>query len=289
MHQEDKTMNPILKVIGAVSIAALTLATVAKTSALAQPANPIGVDANWVVMVLAVLVGFGVILLIAKLFNERAERAEQRVTNAMGKELEPIAAEFPFLFASRSETKPALTTLCMDRDGERLRFLEFNLDGRKTVDQIVPISDIVSVELSGGDDVVIDYETTSTKPNALTGAVLGGLLFGGAGAIVGSTAAGSEATTVATRRVVAKPSVLVFELTDLNNPVLRFSSMDHAQCDLWLHRVRSAMAKHAKAVASSTNLLTGQGAVTRFARLPQRAAQQEEAARKSEALAASDD
>jgi hypothetical protein len=54
------------------------------------------------------------------------------------------------------------------------------------------------------------------------------------------------------QRVVKKPSVLVFELSDLANPFMRFSGTDHAQCDVWLHRVRSAMARHAKAVASST-------------------------------------
>src|SRR5262249_9624795 len=201
---------------------------------------------------------------------EQAERDKQaRMLNAMGEAMGPIAAEFPFVFpsysvfASDGEPKSTVTTLCMDRDGERLRFLEFSYpDGWKKVDQIIPISSIVSVELSGGNEVVNDYETTSTKPNALAGAVLGGLLFGRTGAIVGAAAAGSEATTVATQRVVEKPSVLVFELDDLNNPVVRFSSMDHAQCDLWLHRVRSAMARHVKAVASSTHLLEDQVAVT---------------------------
>ena len=162
---------------------------------------------------------------------------------AIRKTMEPIAAEFPFYLGGQNETNLTVTALCMDRDGERLRFLEFNLlDGMKTVDLVVPVSSIVSVELSGGNQIVNDYETTSTKPNALAGAILGGLLFGRAGAIVGATAAGSEETTVAKQRVIKKPSVLVFELSDLNNPVVRFSSMDHAQCDLWLHRVRSAMA-----------------------------------------------
>ena len=121
--------------------------------------------------------------------------------------------------------------------------MDFVDDVEPMRDLTVPISSIVSVELSGGNEVVTDYETTSTKPDALAGALLGGLLFGRAGAIVVATAAGSEATTVATRHVVEKPSVLVFELSDLNNPVVRFISMDREQCDLWLHRVRSAMAK----------------------------------------------
>ena len=134
----------------------------------------------------------------------------------------------------------------------------FTLDTLEpTQDLTVPVSSIVSVELSGGNEVVTDYETTSTKPDALAGAIVGGLLFGRTGAIVGATAAGSEATTVATQRVVEKPSALVFELSDLNNPVVRFSSMDHAQCDLWLHRVRSAMAgQRGRAAGQPPALLT---------------------------------
>lgn len=233
-----------------ISIAAPTLVAVASRLAHAQSAdNVIGDNANWVVPL--ALLG-GVLWLVGKFFKRRAERAaRERVLNSIRKELEPIAAEFPFLFSSHNEAKPAITILCMDRDGERFRFLEFDLDGKKSGDLIVPISSIVSVGVTGGNEVATDYETTSTKPNALAGAVVGGLLFGRTGAIVGATAAGSEATSVATRRVVERPSVLVFELSDLNNPVVRFTSMDHEQSDLWLHRVKSAMASHAKAAASS--------------------------------------
>jgi hypothetical protein len=206
----------------------------------------------------------GVIWAVVNFFK-RAKQA--RVQDAISKALISTEAAFPFLFVSHWETN--ITALCMDQHGERLRLLGFNIfDGMKTIDRNVPVSSIISVELAGGDEVVTDYETTSTKPNALAGAILGGLLFGRTGAIVGATAAGSEGTTVATRRVVEKPSVLVFELSDLNNPVMRFHSMDRAQCDLWLHRVRSAMARQAKALASLTDLPTGQGTVAIGSSLP---------------------
>lgn len=195
---------------------------------------------DWSIVVpLAVVIG--VIWFVVRLFKkEKQHTAVENVMNVVRKRIEPLAAEYAFIFFSADNDG----ILCMDREGERLRFVNFNLlDGSTKMDLTVPVENIISVELTGGHEVVTDYETTSTKPNALAGAVVGGLLFGGAGAIVGSTAAGSEETTVATQRVVEKPSILVFELTDLANPVVRFTSTDRAKCDLWLHRVRSAMAR----------------------------------------------
>jgi hypothetical protein len=239
------TVDACRQLIGASSASNPPASAVRTTSS-----PPAATGRGWIIIVF-LATAVGVIWGVTNFFKRKAQA---RVLDAICKAMNPIAAEFPFFFVSynvHSKTKATATALCMDRDGERLRFLEFNyFDGRKTVDLIVPISSVVSVELAGGNEVLNDYETTSTKPNALAGAVLGGLLFGRTGAIVGATAAGSEETTVATRRVVDKPSVLVFELDDLNNPVVRFSSTDHAQCDLWLHRVRSAIARHAKAAAA---------------------------------------
>jgi peptidoglycan hydrolase-like protein with peptidoglycan-binding domain len=189
----------------------------------------------------------GVIWLVIWLSNknERDKRAKDERSKRYARDLalsnatEAIKTEFPFVFSSTS----GMSVLCMDRQGERLRFVDVGLDSSIVQDLTVPISSIVSVELSGGNEVVTDYETTSSKPDALVRAFAGGQFFGQTGAIVGAISAGSEATTVATQRVIEKPSVLVFELSDLNNPVVRFSSMDHEECDLWLHRVRSAMAQ----------------------------------------------
>jgi hypothetical protein len=213
-----------------------------------QPESSSGGAINFLVL----LVVAGVIWLAVKFFKKREERAQRvHALNAMRKWAEPMLAEFPFWFIS------ALQILCMDREGERLRFISYDSDGMKKDDLTVPVANIVSVEMSGGDEVVTEYETTSTKPDALAAALVGGLLFGRTGAIVGATAAGSEAQTVAKQRVVNRPSVLVFELSDLANPVMRFSSMDHAQCDLWLHRVRSAMAKQKGHTVAEGGSLSG--------------------------------
>jgi hypothetical protein len=194
----------------------------------------------------------GAIWLVVKFFRKREDRAQRvRALNAVSKWAELILVEFPFWFIS------GLQILCMDRQGERLRFISYDIDGMKKDDLTVPVASVVSVEMSGGDEVVTEYETTSTKPDALAAALVGGLLFGRTGAIVGATAAGSEAQTVAKQRVVNRPSVLVFELSDLANPVMRFTSMDHAQCDLWLHRVKSAMARQKGHTVAEGDSLSG--------------------------------
>lgn len=216
----------------------------------AEPSTPTlpaqqPISAIWFLVLLAL--GIGLAFYFHK--RERNER-EKRVRELNDArefvllEVKAIEADFPFMFPSMADY--GISILCMDRQGERLRFVDFSLlasNVKRIQDLTVPVSSILSVELSGGNEVVTDYETTSTKPDALLGAILGGYLFGQAGAIVGATAAGSDATTVAKQRLIQKPSVLMFELSDLNNPVVRFRSTDPSQCDLWLHRVRSAMAK----------------------------------------------
>lgn len=210
-------------------------------SSVAQ--DPVAQNSNWLVPLALVLL---VVWLAIKYFRKlgRSE-AQKRGQEAATTALMSIVTEFPFWFLSHNEKN--YTTLCMAKDGQHLRFLEFDLDGKKRSDLTMPISSVNSVELAGGNELVTDYESTSTKPNALPGAIVGGLLFGKTGAIVGAAAAGSKETSVAVQRLIERPSVLVFNLSDLNHPVIRFASTDHKQCDLWLHRIRSAMATHAKA------------------------------------------
>ena len=237
------TVNACRQMLGPANIATST-ATAPASSAQPAPSSGEGISDVWVIIsILATLLaGVGLVIYYSPLPTKITEHAKRvRALNearelAYRKWKEAFTAEFPFIFSSGN------SLLCMDRQGERLRFVDRGLESIVR-DLTVPVSSIISVELSGGNEVVTDYETTSTKPNALAGALVGGLLFGEAGAMVGATAAGSEATTVATQHVIEKPSVLVFELSDLANPVVRFSSMDHAECDLWLHRVRSAMAR----------------------------------------------
>ncbi len=229
----------MLKIAYATTVG-FVLFIIAGGMAQAQPVNDSS-GSNTFLLLAFVL---GAIWLGFKFFKDRKKRtAQTRVLNAATSAMMPIAKEFPFYLVSDDASTLSVNALCMDSEGQRLRFVKLNyLDGKIMDDQIVPISSVVSIELSGGNEVITDYETTSDKPNALPAAVIGGLLFGKTGAIVGATAAGSRETSVAARRTVEKPSVLVFGLSDLSNPVLRFTSTDHEQCDIWLHRVKSAMA-----------------------------------------------
>jgi hypothetical protein len=155
--------------------------------------------------------------------------------------IDKIRTEYPF-----SMIGDGGAMLCMDQNGKNLRLLDFNFkDGTFSIrnDLITPITKIVSVELSDGRNVVTDYVTDSKKTGALGRAVVGELLFGGVGAIVGATSAGSKGTMVAKQRAINGPSELVFVFADFTNPLARFRSKDYRQCEVWLHRVRAAIAQ----------------------------------------------
>jgi hypothetical protein len=181
-------------------------------------------------------IGIGLVLLIGRAVFANYRRA------LLHKAIGALSAEYPFILPGSNRT----SFLCMDRNGERLRFITFQALMRTAEimnDRVVPVASIISVELFGGPKVVTDYVTKSRKSHALGRAVVGGLLFGGVGAIVGGTTAGSKSATVAVPRTVYEPSELVFGLSNVANPVIRFSSPDHAQCELWLRRVEGAMAR----------------------------------------------
>jgi len=196
------------------------------------------------------LIGLGLFALAVHF--ERRHR--MRVAN-LRLAVQALAADYPFLLSASA----GMSFLCMDSEGVRIRFTVFRPQGIEIEvarDLVVPIADVQSVELSGGDTTVTDYVTVSRKQGALGRAAMGGLLFGGAGAIVGSTSAGSKSRSVANLRTIRGLSVLTFALADLSNPIVRFKSWDRAQSEQWLNRVRAAIAKHRSGSALNAQLST---------------------------------
>jgi hypothetical protein len=198
------TVKACRQMLDPANIATSAAATPASSPQPPEQSTPAeGSSGGWIIL-LALLVGVVGLVIYRSNKNyedaqidegvKRAKRAIREAHDlAISKVINTIKTEFPFMFSSDN----GMSILCMDRQGERLRFVDFCSDSSVMQDLTVPVSSIISVELSGGDEVVTDYETTSSKPDALSGAIVGGLLFGQLGAIVGATAAGSEETTVA--------------------------------------------------------------------------------------------
>jgi hypothetical protein len=212
------------------------------------PVAPSGADAGSYIFPLVVLLGIAGFFVL-KMKGQRADArrlaARQRREHAGQAALDvfeerELKPNFPYIFRTYEDD-----LLCMDRAGSRLRFISadtFNGDCVVTRDKEVLIADLVSVELVKNQSTYTESTTVSKKQGAIGRAVIGELIAGPAGAIVGASSAGSKSRTVGVEHTVYESSELIFGLADLDTPVIKFRTTDHAQSDQWLHRVRSAMA-----------------------------------------------
>ncbi len=174
-----------------------------------------------------------------RLLQERSE--ELSIDLALTNISSSLRSRFDFIYDTGGGNY-----LCMDNSGENVHFLQVELN--KGVVSVanelgVSVSDIVSVDVVLRERTEIDTITETRRKGAITRAVVGDVFFGPAGAIVGATSARSRSTSVGVQRKVYESSELVFGLSDLRNPVVRFVCYDHSKADEWLHRVRSAMAR----------------------------------------------
>lgn len=112
-------------------------------------------------------------------------------------------------------------------------------------DALIELTAIVSVELQQNETTVMKLETTGTtkKSGALGRAAVGGVLFGGAGAIVGAASVGSkiETTTTSTSQTLQGTTYLVIGTTDMISPLHKVSMNSRGEGEQWLHRIRGAL------------------------------------------------
>lgn len=112
-------------------------------------------------------------------------------------------------------------------------------------DNPIDLISVVSVELQQDETTVMKLETTGTtqKSGALGRAAVGGVLFGGAGAIVGAASAGSkiEMTTTSTSETLKGTPYLVIGTTDMITPLHKVAMTSRSEGEKWLHRIRGAL------------------------------------------------
>jgi hypothetical protein len=136
----------------------------------------------------------------------------------------------------------------LSHDRRRLRVIELRQGNELIVksDMPVDIATVVSVELEQDSVTVLKMETTSvTKKSGVIGrAAIGGALFGGVGAIVGATSAGSKTIGSSTGRshTTKGPVMLVVGTTDLHVPVFKIRMNSMTDGEEWLHRIRGSIA-----------------------------------------------
>jgi hypothetical protein len=158
-----------------------------------------------------------------------------------------IRAEWPVFHCKASNWRNR-RYLLMSSDQRRLGLMwaRWRDDLEIEWDALIDLTAVVSVELQQNETTFMKLETSGTtkKSGALGRAAVGGVLFGGAGAIVGAASAGSkiETTTTSTSQTLQGTTYLVIGTTDMLNPLHKVSMISRGEGERWLHRIRGALA-----------------------------------------------
>jgi hypothetical protein len=137
--------------------------------------------------------------------------------------------------------------LMMSSDQKRLSILLLQWRGEliETWEALIEISSVVSVEIRQDQSTVMKLEATghTKKIGSLGRAAVGGVLFGGVGAIVGASTAGSKTVTTAssTSETHKGPVYLVLGTTDIQHPMHKVLMNSRQEGEKWLHRIRGAL------------------------------------------------
>lgn len=214
---------------------------------------------EWVIVL--AIVGLGVWFWIKNMHQKMAEQAkkqeeqrEQARAKAAAAQLlcveteESFVAEWPVREGSSGTLSREYLMISIDQKYLRVADVSYHPKVEFKRDHIIAVRDLVSVELQQSSETIMRLETmTTTKKNSpLLRAAVGGIAFGGAGAIVGAVSAKETSTGTTTSKSVTKkgPIYLVIGTTDIKTPLVKYKipdlNMDKAE--QWLHRIRGAIA-----------------------------------------------
>lgn len=184
---------------------------------------------------------------MAYIFGER-DAENTREANERADNWEAgIAAEWPHRVRDNGQWEKDY--LLVSKDQRRLRQLKLQIRPKVEIksDAEVDMADVMSVEIFQETKVVSKSKTTSTttKQAPIARAIIGGVLFGGAGAVVRAVSAGSQTTSSSEgfSKKVAGPAYVVIGTSDFEHPVLKAKMADADIAELWMNRIRGAAEK----------------------------------------------
>lgn len=120
---------------------------------------------------------------------------------------------FNISFCEESQDRTAI--IALDEENQKLALCKFDLKSRMTVEKIITVSEILNIEFS---------ENGQAPCGTLAGAAVGGLVFGGAGAIVGAMASQNKS-------IVSNIS-LILQTTDISAPHITFNFLGGAVVEI---------------------------------------------------------
>ena len=140
--------------------------------------------------------------------------------------------------------------MLMTTDCSQLRFVQLGTTGDVREETTIDVADVFSVELKQDTATItkVETNTTSKKSGSLARAAVGGVAFGGAGAVVGAVSAGSKSKTTGTQTTsqVVKANKIVLGTMDPAKPTISQSFSSTNDAVDWYHRVMGAMRRSAQ-------------------------------------------
>lgn len=214
---------------------------------------------DWGLIFILIIVGLIIFWIVMSDVVAREQKAKREsdaaVLEIRKKEFQPqverFEAELDEKWPVRHVREPSWRErayLMMSGDQKRLASVRLKL--REEVitewEYDIALSSIVSVELQQEEKTIMRLETTgiTKKSGSLGRAAVGGVLFGGAGAIVGAASAGSTSvqTTTSKSETLKGPVYLVIGTIDMMHPLHKTRMGSRAEAENWLHRIRGGIA-----------------------------------------------
>lgn len=183
--------------------------------------------------------------------NEVRDKAAARSSEAKADEAqhrlyeESLRPEWPVVHAGRSRPEREYFMISADRTRLRWTRVQLRLSYSVVEEREVHLGTVLSVELQQSSRTVMRLETQAVtkKSGALGRAVVGGVLLGGAGAVVGAATAGGQttATTKSKSHTRDGPTYVVIGTTDLERPMLKVRMSGVTAGEERVHRIKASL------------------------------------------------
>jgi hypothetical protein len=193
--------------------------------------------------------------------GEKSSLENEKIVEAhhAGEEVKTIAAEerrdnfeksldenWPVREQSSGRRYREYLMMSFDQASLRIANVKFHPEVQVHKEHLVPVQTLVSVELQQSSETIMRLEsvTTTKKSSPLLRAAVGGIAFGGAGAVVGAVSAKQTSTGTTTGKSETRkgPIYLVIGTTDLHTPMIKYKMPNMDVAEQWLHRIRGAIA-----------------------------------------------
>lgn len=198
-------------------------------------------DNGWLGFLFGTITFFFVLYVASNYFSKKDEIKKNAINN-----YKDYLKRRNFYITYCEEISNLRSVIMLDDVNKKIAFGNFNKHSGEVDGQIINLSDILNMELLENGRSLLQDKKSSELSGTLTSAALGGLIFGGAGAVVAALASQNKTQI--------EGIILAFQVNDLENPYLLFDflggasvgrgSKEHGDimntANVWFARIKAA-------------------------------------------------